>query len=241
MERILIELNNMIKKIKSEAIAVQIQKKLYNSIAINEKFDLTNLKVIAGVDLAYWTDEDTEYAVCCIVVIDYITHEILEKVHAIGQINFPYIPGCLAFRELPLVVEAFKKLNNDPELLVFDGNGYLHPRHMGIATHAGIHLNKATIGVAKSYYKVSNTDFIMPDNVKGAYTNIVINEETYGRALRTHVNTKPVFVSVGNYIDIESATNIIINLISSNSRIPIPTRLADIETRKVKKEYLDLI
>lgn len=229
--------NMMFEKIQSEATAIKVQNKLNKYIMLNNDLDYKELQKVAGVDLAYWKESNKEYAVCCIVVIDYNTSEILEKVHVVGQINFPYISGCLAFRELPLVLETVKKLNINPDLYVFDGNGYLHPRHMGIATHAGIYLNKPTIGVAKSYYKIDNTDFIMPDNIESAYTNIVIHGEIYGRVLRTHKGVKPIFLSVGNYIDLETSTQIISSLVTKESHIPIPTRLADIETHKIRKLY----
>lgn len=94
-----------------------------------------------------------------------------------GEIKVPYIPGFLAFRELPLVIEALKKLVVEPDIFIFDGNGYLHFNHMGIATHAAFFLDKPTIGVAKSYLRVNGVDFDMPDNEKGSYTDIIINEE----------------------------------------------------------------
>ena len=95
-----------------------------------------SIKLCAGVDLAYWKEEEIEYGVCSIIVIDYETKMVVEKVCSSGKITVPYIPGYLAFRELPLIVEAAKKLSKEPDLFMFDGNGYLHPRHMGIATHA---------------------------------------------------------------------------------------------------------
>jgi len=179
----------------------------------------------------------TEYAVCCIVVIDYETNEVLEKAHTVSIIDFPYVPGCLAFRELPLVLETAKKLSHEPDLYIFDGNGYMHPRHMGIATHAAIYLKKPTIGVAKSYFKIGSTDFIMPENYDGAYTDIVINNEVYGRALRTHKDVKPIFVSVGNYIDLETATRIVNKFVNKESHIPVPTRIADLETHSMRNVY----
>lgn len=94
--------------------------------------------------MSYWK-EDVEKAVCYIVVLDYTTGEI----NSVGEIKFPYISGYLAFRELPLVIECNEKLSVKPDLYVFDGNGYLHQRHMGIATHASFYLNKPTISVAK--------------------------------------------------------------------------------------------
>ena len=199
--------------------------------------DLTQIRTVAGVDLAYWEEGRTEYAVCCIVIIDYNTHDILEKVSYVDKIQVPYIPGCLAFREVPIFMETYRKLKIIPEVVFFDGNGYLHPRHMGLATHAGILIDKATVGIAKSYYKIADVDFDMPLNVEKAYTDIKINNELYGRALRTHVNVKPVFLSVGNAIDIETAMEMANQLTTKESHVPLPTRLADIMTHKVRKEY----
>ncbi len=223
--------------ITDEATAIKIQNQLKKFIILNNDLDYNKLEKVAGVDLAYWKEEDKEYAVCSIVIIDYNTKKVLEKVYSIGEINFPYIPGCLAFRELPLVLETVKKLKIMPDIYLFDGNGYLHPRHMGIATHAFLYLKKPTIGVAKNYYKINNTDFIMPKNFVGAYTDIVINGEVYGRVLRTHKNVKPIFVSVGNYIDLDISTNIVNRLISKESHLPIPLRIAHIETCKIKRRY----
>ena len=220
----------------SEEKCKEIQSNLNCKIATNNSFDLDDLHYIAGVDLAYWK-EDVEKAVCCIVVLDYTTGEIVEEVHSVGEINFPYIPGYLAFRELPLVMECTEKLNVKPDLYVFDGNGYLHPRHMGIATHASFFLNKPTIGVAKSYYKIKDTDFVMPENEKGSFTDIIINGEIYGRVLRTCKNVKPIFISVGNYIDLATSTIVINKLVRKDSHIPMPTRYADIATHKMRNLY----
>lgn len=106
---------------------------------------------------------------------------------------------------------------------------------MGIATHASFYLNAPTIGVAKKYYKIRNHDFIMPENKEFAYTDIVIDGEIYGRAIRTHVDAKPIFLSVGNFINLDSSMELIFSLITKESHIPIPTRYADIESRARKK------
>lgn len=226
----------MIDKILEEQSIVK-QNKLREKICLENKVDLNNLKYVAGVDLAYWGKDGEEFAVCCIVVIDYNTKEVIEKKHTKGKIDFPYIPGCLAFREMPLILETVEKLEIEPDLYVFDGNGYLHPRHMGIATHAGIVLNKPSIGVAKSYFKVHNTDYIEPNKEEGSYTDIIIKDEVYGRALRTHRNVKPVFISVGNFVDIDTCTEIIKNLVTKESHIPIPTRIADLDTHEMRRKY----
>ncbi len=120
------------------------QNELRDRITVEDSLDVDSLKLIAGVDLAYWQNGDEEYAVCCIVIVDYMTHEIIEKKHYSGKIEVPYMPGFLAFRELPLVQKTVELLENEPDIYMFDGNGYLHPRNMGIATHASFYLNKPT-------------------------------------------------------------------------------------------------
>lgn len=227
----------MFKNIMDEAGAVDVQNKLNDFIVLHDEFEYQNLSRVAGVDLGYWKEAEIEYAVCCIVVIDSKTYEVLEKAHEVSIIKFPYIPGCLAFRELPLILETARKLTVEPDIYIFDGNGYLHPRHMGVATHASMYLKKPTIGVAKSYYKIGNIDFIMPENHDGAYTDIIINNEIYGRVIRTHKDVRPIFVSVGNYIDIETATEIVNRFVTTASHIPTPTRLADIETHRMRTMY----
>ncbi len=202
--------------------------------------DLLQVNTVAGVDLAYWKEEATEYAVCCIVVIDYHTQEVLERVSHVDQVFVPYIPGCLAFREVPVFLEAYEKLKIVPDVVFFDGNGYLHPRHMGLATHAGILINKATVGIAKRYYQIAGADYDMPANTAGTFTDIRVGGEVYGRALRTHVNVRPIFLSVGNAVDIETATQMADRLTTKESHVPLPTRLADLMTHQMRKEYQDI-
>ena len=207
------------------------QNELRDRIEPVDKINMESVKLIAGVDLAYWNKDDEEYAVCCIVVIDAETHEVVEKQHYSGKIEVPYMPGFLAFRELPLILKTVELLENDPDIYIFDGNGYLHPRHMGIATHASFYLNKPTIGIAKTYFRVDRkTDYTEPDNESGSFTDIVIDGEVYGRALRTHKNVKPVFISIGNFVSLDTACDLALKLTDKESHIPIPTRLADLET-----------
>lgn len=210
-----------------------IQEQLKSKIDLTNHFD--NIRLCAGVDLAYWQKENNQYAVCSIVVLDYNTHNIVEKAFSYGVVNVPYVAGYLAFRELPLVIKASEKLKTNPDIFMFDGNGYLHFNHMGIATHASFFFNKPTIGVAKSYFKIKDTNYSEPSDTKGSFSDIVIDNEIYGRALRTKDNVKPIFVSCGNYIDLDTSTEIVINLVDSQSKLPITTRLADLETHSLRK------
>lgn len=212
-------------------------------IQLKEQIDMTNqvtpdkIKWIAGVDLAYWNREDTEYAVCCIVVIDYHTKDVVEKKYFIDKVDIPYIPGCLAFRELPLFLKTKELLQESPDVYVFDGNGYLHPRHMGIATHAGIIMNKPSMGIAKSYYKIDDVDYVMPQNEMFAFEDIIVKDEIYGRVVRTQKNVKPIFLSIGNKMDLHTAMGITRHMVTRESHIPMPTRYADIMTHEVRREY----
>ena len=215
-----------------------IQEELGGKISCEDSFDINDIKTAAGVDLAYWRDENgDEQAVCCIVVIDFNTHEVIEKKHYSGRIEVPYMPGFLAFRELPLVLETVKQLENIPDIYVFDGNGYFHPRHMGIASHASVYLERPTIGIAKTYFRADRkTDYTEPADENGSYTDIVMNGEVYGRALRTHKGVRPVFVSVGNNVSIDTACDIAMAFTDKESHIPVPTRFADLETHIMREK-----
>ena len=218
---------------------LQKQNELRKGIDLQDGFDPVALKLVAGVDLAYWKEGDDEWAVCCVVVIDYNTHTIVEKRQSVGKIEVPYMPGFLAFREIPLVLKAVEMLEHVPDIYFFDGNGYLHPRHMGIATHAAFYLKRPTVGIAKSYFCVDGkTDYKEPENEVGSFTDIVVDGETYGRVLRTHKNVRPVFVSVGNNVSLDTACNLALSLTDRESHIPVPTRMADLETHVARENEI---
>lgn len=224
--------NKLMNKIIDEFDKIQYD--LTRKIKLENDFHKENILLIAGIDLAYWEENETTIAVCCICVVDFMTKNVIETKSMTDEIAVPYIPGYLSFRELPLILKTFNTLINEPDIVMFDGNGYLHPRNMGIATHASFYLNKPTIGIAKSYLKIDGVDFIMPDEEEGAFSDIVINNKIYGRALRTHKSVKPIFVSCGNWINIDTATDLTLALINKESRLPVPIRQADLETKKMR-------
>lgn len=216
----------------------QIQLELVRHIELENRLEQEDIHLVAGVDLAYWESEGTTQAVCCICIVDVHTQAVLEVQSLRDEIKVPYIPGYLSFRELPLIMDNFKLLEHDPDIVMFDGNGLLHPRNMGIATHASFYMNKPTIGVAKSYLKIGDADYVMPADKAGAYTDIVVDGRVYGRTLRTHQNVKPVFVSCGNWIDLDTATTIVLGLVNKESRLPVPVRFADLETKKCRASFM---
>ncbi len=220
---------------RTEAACIAVQRELLAGIDQRDRLD--RVDTVAGVDIAYWQASGGEQAVCCMGVIDCASRAVIEKRHAAGPVTFPYIPGCLAFRELPLVLEAAGRLETWPDLFFFDGNGFLHPRRMGLATHASFYLDAPAIGVAKHYFRVQGAVLTPPDRQAGAWGDIALDGEVLGRAVRTHTDVRPVYVSVGNYVTLDTATALALSLTDRESHIPIPTRYADLETH-IQREHL---
>lgn len=111
---------------------------------------------------------------------------------------------------------------------------------MGNATHASFYLNKPTVGIAKTYFHVDKkNDYTEPESEAGSYTDSVIDGEVYGRALRTHRDVKPIFISIGNYISPDTACALALQLTDKKSNIPLPTRLADLETHIAREKEQD--
>jgi deoxyribonuclease V len=133
------------------------------------------------------------------------------------------VPGFLSFREIPALLAALGKLRVMPDLLFCDGQGYAHPRRMGLATHLGIVLDRPAIGCAKSILIGTHGPI---GNQKGEWTAMMDGEERIGAALRTRAGVKPVYVSQGHRISLESALRFVFS-VCDGRRIPQPTRDAD--------------
>ncbi len=212
--------------------ATQFQKQMRDMVASENGF--SEIETIAGVDLAYLKSEGK--LVCGIIVFSY--PELLEKERAyvVRDIDFPYIPGFLAFREGPPIIEAYKKLSNKPDLIMVDGHGQAHPRGFGIACHIGVVLGVPTIGVAK---KKLYGECREPGNKKGSMTDIRTKKgELIGNVVRTRDSVKPVFVSVGHLVDLSSASNIALEC-ARGYRVPEPTRIADRYVAELKRGVMD--
>jgi deoxyribonuclease V len=172
----------------------------------------------AGLDVSYADDDRLAAA---IVVLDAESLETVDSAVVSGKADFPYVPGLFAFRELPSLLEAMEKLTVTPDLLVCDGQGLAHPRRFGLACHLGVVVDMPSVGVAKT----PMGQFTMPDDVRGAHTDLVDDGEVVGRALRTREGVKPVFVSVGHRIDLDRACAEVLRLCVT--RLPETTRRSD--------------
>ncbi|MEU6833504.1 endonuclease V [Nocardia beijingensis] len=179
----------------------------------------TRFRTIAGLDSAY---DDTGAVAAAAVVLAADTLRPVTSAVAHGVAAFPYVPGLLAFREIPATLDALEKLDSAPDLLVCDGQGLAHPRRFGLACHVGLLTGVPTIGVAKTAWG----DHAEPGPERGAATDITIDGAVVGRALRTRAGVKPVFVSVGHHIDLDTACAQVLAL-TPRYRLPETTRHAD--------------
>lgn len=201
----------------SEAIA--LQEKLRGQIILEDRFK--KIKLIAGVDCSYDLQSNISRAVVCIFT--YPEMELIESVMAHMPTDFPYVPGLLSFREIPILLEAFKILKSEPDLLLVDGMGIAHPRRMGIAAHLGLLLNVPSIGVGKS---LLCGRYEMPGLMKGDRSDLIHRKEKIGTVLRTKSNTNPLFISPGHLISHETANRIVLDCMGK-FRLPEPTHIAD--------------
>lgn len=197
------------------------QRKLSEKIVLKDTF--TKIKTIGGVDCA----QDKNKLLACAVVCEFPSLKLLEKQTAILSDPLPYRPGFLAYREMPALIEAFNRLETEPDLILVDGSGILHPRKLGMASHLGLALNKPTIGVTKTFF-VGKID-------KG---KIYLDNELSGFEIRTRNHANPLYVSPGHLVSLGTCLNIIQQSLKPPHKLPEPLHLAH---RLAKKEMERLV
>lgn len=212
-----------------------IQIELSKKVNLTDKIDIDKASTFAGVDCSFIQRGDQTYGFACIVVVGR-KFDILDISYSDGKVDFPYIPTFLAFRELPLIIKAYKKLKLKPDVFIFDGQGILHPRKIGIASHFGVITDTVTVGCGKSYLC---GEFVMPQNKNLAKSPIYIDNELCGYALRVKKNTNPIFISPGNNICVESSLYVIIKMLNGY-KLPEPVRLAHNFLKIYRNEFKEL-
>jgi deoxyribonuclease V len=186
-------------------------------------------RYVAGADAAFSADKQTVFAAA--VLYDRLEQRIIEVTHAVRPAEFPYVPGFLSFREGPAVREALLALMHPFEAACFDAHGYAHPRRCGLAAHVAIELDVPGVGVAKSRLIGTHTD---PPAAAGSMTPLMDEKEQIGLVLRTRDHIRPVYVSIGHRVDLDTAAKLVLAC-CTRYRIPEPTRRADIEVARLKK------
>lgn len=202
----------------SPSDAIQIQNRLAAQVISDRPIDLEAVRWVAGVDVSV-RDNVSQAAV---VVLAYPSLEIIETVRARQPTPFPYIPGLLSFREAPVLLEAFGRLQQIPDVFVFDGMGIAHPRRIGIAAHLGLWLGKPTIGCGKTYLL---GEFTPPPVERGSWSELHDRGQVIGAVLRTRANTKPVYISPGHLADLPTALELTMRC-TTRYRLPDPIRAA---------------
>jgi len=176
-------------------------------------------------------------AIGCVVMYRFPEMEELQRAYAILPLDFPYVPGLLSFREIPVLLAALRKLQALPDLLFCDAQGYAHPRRMGLASHLGVVLDLPTIGCAKSLLIGTHR---VPPQEPGSWVPLIDEKaggERIGAALRTRANVKPIYVSQGHRVGLESAIRLTL-AVTDGFRIPRPTRDADRFAGEIKRMVL---
>lgn len=175
---------------------------------------------MAGTDVSASRGSDRVWA--GVVVCSYPDLIVIEKAWTQGKTSFPYIPGLLSFREIPVLLEALKRLKTMPDVILCDGQGTAHPRGMGLAAHLGVLLNRPAIGCAKSRLV---GEFSSLGQNKGSFSLLYHKGRIIGAAARTRAGVNPVFVSPGNRVTLENSLEIVFGC-SPKYRVPEPIRKA---------------
>lgn len=207
---------------------------------------LGKIRTVAGLDVAFilkgsqalkkgrsrWAAlRDANRAISGVILYSFPNLQELERATAELPLQFPYVPGFLSFREIPALLAAIERLTKLPDLLFCDGQGYAHPRRMGLASHLGILLDRPSIGCAKSILLGKHGRL---DGGKGEWSPLLDGPETIGAALRTRADIKPIYVSQGHRVSLEAAIRLTM-AVCDGTRIPKPTREADRFVAAVKR------
>ncbi|WP_304067254.1 deoxyribonuclease V [Pedobacter glucosidilyticus] len=212
--------------------AIAYQKELRALINLEEL--KKPIRYIAGADISFNKYEETVYA--GIVVLTYPDLIVVEEATAISSTTFPYVSGLLAFREIPALLEAFKKLKQWPDVMVLDGQGIAHERRLGIATHFGLLTDVPSIGSAKSRLHGLYEE---PGDKPFSQSPLLSKQEIVGFALRSKTKCKPIFVSPGHKVSLAQSVEIMKNCITKY-RIPEPTRLAHLLVNSIRLAHKNL-
>ena len=198
------------------------QSRLSRKAVLKDSFE--KLELIGGIDCGY---DESNNVFASIMICDNKAMEVVEKSSAMMKAKIPYIPGFLSYREAPVVLETYSKLQSKPDVILVDGNGILHPRKCGIATHIGVLLDIAAIGVAKTLLAG-----VQKEN------KVYIDDDLRAEAIVTRQHARPLYIRRGNKVSLKTSVEIVKNCLRFPHKLPEPLHLAHRFAEKAKDEIL---
>ena len=209
-----------------------IQEEIARAAEASPPVSLERVRSIAGADASYSPDGRTVHA--AVAVLGLPDLNVVERCWVSREVPFPYVPGFFAFREGPSIMSAVGALSQQPDLLLVDGHGRAHPRRAGIATHVGFLLKIPTVGVAKQILLGDTVEF---GPARGSSSPVWDRGEIVGMAVRTKAGSRPVYVSAGHAMDLETAVAAVLAT-TGTSRVPAPVREAHRISREVRRTHI---
>jgi deoxyribonuclease V len=211
----------------SPAEARRLQGELASRVVEGPPLDLSRVRYVAGADVS--TQGDLGYAT--VVVLSFPDLSVVEVRGYESRLTFPYVPGLLAFREIPSVVGALREVESEVDAVIFDAHGLAHPRGMGLASHLGIFVDVPSVGCAKSRLVGEHEE---PGPEKGDTADLVYRKKVVGKVVRTRPRVSPVYVSVGNRIDLVSSVDLVLQC-CTRYRLPETTRQAHNAANRLRR------
>jgi len=213
--------------VKSPGEAVQLQQKLAPMVRIQLP-EPADFKLIAGADVSTTFASRRFWA--AVIVLRWPDFEVVEEAYAQREADFPYIPGLLSFRELPVILDAVRQLKTKPDLMFCDGQGLAHPRRFGLACHLGLWLDIPSIGCAKSRLVGSYAE---PGPNRGEWSSLEHAGVVVGSVLRTRLRSQPLFISPGHLMAVNASREWALRC-SRKSKFPEPIRLAHLAVNRYR-------
>jgi deoxyribonuclease V len=211
----------------SPAEARRLQGELASRVVEGPPLDLSRVRYVAGTDVS--TQGDLGYAT--VVVLSFPDLSVVEVRGYESRLTFPYVPGLLAFREIPSVVGALREVESEVDAVIFDAHGIAHPRGTGLASHLGLFIDVPSVGCAKSRLVGEHEE---PGPEKGDTADLVYRKKVVGKVVRTRPRVSPVYVSVGNRIDLVSSVDLVLQC-CTRYRLPETTRQAHNAANRLRR------
>lgn len=211
-----------------------LQQNLSKKVLLEDSFT-KEWTLVGGLDVSYSRHKGPSKACAAAVIFDRTSWTVVDESVAYMDVDIPYVPGFLSFREIPVILEVVEGLTLLPDIWLVDGAGIAHPRRIGLASHLGVLLDVPTIGVAKSRLVGRHND--LPKE-KGSFVPLVdeATEEVIGTVLRSRTGVKPLYISPGHKVSVRSAVEIVLAC-CTKYRLPEPTRAAHNKVTEAKKSF----